>query len=302
MKKGIVIRAFSGNPDFLGSGSFLSELADFERCFAAAAQLGFAGVQPYLEPEGYFSLQTEDRTLQAIAAAARQAGIVLTSLEIKPFSYLLTDDDAAVRAAGVRLVRRAMQVAAATDIAAVLVIPGYVGLPWDPTAKPVRYDLAYQRTRQALQELVPAAERWGVSILVENIWNKFLLSPLEFRALIDEIGSPHVGMLLDTGNLIACGYPEQWIRILGRRIKEVHLKDYRESVGGLSGFVGLLEGDVNWPEVIAALGEIGYDGFLTAEVFPYHHHGEAVLQHTAQSMARILAAGTEGHACRSKKP
>lgn len=288
MKKGIVIRAFSGNPDFLGSAGFLSTLADFERCFAAAAELGFEGVQPYVEPEGYFSLQTEDRTLQAISAAARQAGIVLTSLEIKPFSYLLTDDDAAIRAAGVALVRRAMQVAAAMEIPAVLVIPGYVGLPWDPSVKPVRYDLAYERTRQGLSELARDAERLGVSILVENIWNKFLLSPLEFRTLIDEIGSPHVGMLLDTGNLIAFGYPEQWIRILGRRIKEVHLKDYRESVGGVSGFVGLLEGDVNWPEVIAALGEIGYDGFLTAEVFPYHHHGDAVLQHTAQSMDRIL--------------
>jgi len=289
MKKGIVIRAFSGNPDFLGSAGFLSTLADFERCFAAAAELGFEGVQPYVEPEGYFSLQADDETLRAVSAAARQAGIVLTSLEIKPFSYLLTDDDAAVRAAGVTLVRRAMQVAAAMEISAVLVIPGYVGLPWDPSAKPVRYDLAYERTRQGLAELVPDAERLGVSILVENIWNKFLLSPLEFRTLIDEIGSPHVGMLLDTGNLIAFGYPEQWIRILGRRIKEVHLKDYRESVGGVCGFVGLLEGDVNWPEVIAALEEIGYDGFLTAEVFPYRHHGDAVLQHTSQSMDRILA-------------
>lgn len=71
----------------------------------------------------------------------------------------------------------------------------------------------------------------------------------------------------------------------------MHLKDYRESVGGVSGFVGLLEGDVNRPEVIAALDEIGYDGFLTAEVFP-HHHGDAVLQHTSQSMDRILARPT----------
>ena len=94
--------------------------------------------------------------------------------------------------------------------------------------------------------------------------------------------------MLDTGNLIAFGYPEQWVRILGRRIGEIHLKDYRESVGGIGGFVGLLEGDVNWPEVMAALGEIGYDGFLTAEVFPYRHHGEAILRHTSESMDRIM--------------
>jgi len=288
MKKSIVIRAFSGNPDFLGGAGFLSALADFERCFATAAELGFEGVQPYIEPEGYFSLQSGDQTLRAVASAASRAGIALTSLEIKPFCYLLTADDATERAAGVRLVRRAMEVAATMEIAGVLVIPGYVGLPWDPAATPVRYDLAYQRTREALDELARDAERLNVSILVENIWNKFLLSPLEVRTLLDEIGSPHVGWLLDVGNLIAHGYPEQWIRILGRRIREVHLKDYRESVGGIGGFVGLLDGDVNWPEVVAALREVGYDGFLTAEVFPYRHHGDAVLRHTSQSIDRIL--------------
>ena len=288
MKKAIVIRAFSQNPDFLGSAAFLSGLADFERCFAAAAALGFEGVQPYVEPEGFFSLESGQETLQAVAAAARRAGVVLTSLEIQPFSYSFTDDDAAVRAAGGKTVRRAMEVAAAMGISGVLVIPGYVGLPWNPQARPVRYDLAYDRTRQALTELAPVAESLGVTILVENIWNKFLLSPLEVRSLIDEVASPRVGVLLDTGNLIAFGYPEQWIRILGPRIKEVHLKDFRESVGTVGGFVNLLEGDVNWPEVIAALQEIGYGGFLTAEVFPYRHHGDAILRHTSESIDRIL--------------
>jgi hexulose-6-phosphate isomerase len=201
---------------------------------------------------------------------------------------LFTDDDPAVRAAGIKTVCRALDVAATLEVPGVLIIPGYVGLPWDPKAKPVRYDLAYERTRQALCELSPAAESLGVSLLVENIWNKFLLSPLEMRTLIDTVGSGRVGALLDTGNLIAFGYPDQWIRILGPRIKEIHLKDYRESAGGIGGFVGLLEGDVNWPEVIAALNEIGYDGFLTAEVFPYAHHGDAVLRHTSESMDRIL--------------
>jgi hexulose-6-phosphate isomerase len=93
---------------------------------------------------------------------------------------------------------------------------------------------------------------------------------------------------LDTGNLIAFGYPEQWIRILGRRIKELHLKDYREAVGTVAGFVNLLEGDVNWPEVMTALAEIDYEGYLTAEVFPYRHRGDAILRHTSESMDRIM--------------
>ena len=292
MKKGIVIRAFSNNPDFLGGAGFLSDLGQFERCFAAAAALGFEGVQPYLDTEGFFSLQTEEQRLRAIAAAARRAGVTLSSLEIQPFSYLLTADDAEVRRNSLETVRRAMQVAAAMEIPAVLLIPGYVGLPWDPAVKPIRYDLAYDRTRQGLAELARDAERLGVSMLVENIWNKFLLSPLEMRSLVDEVGSSRVGVLLDTGNLIAFGYPEQWVRILGKRIREVHVKDYRQAVGTVAGVVGLLEGDVDWPEVVASLREIGYDGFLTAEVFPYRHYGDAVLRHTSESMDRILGIKT----------
>ncbi|MCX7887759.1 MAG: sugar phosphate isomerase/epimerase, partial [Verrucomicrobiae bacterium] len=115
-----------------------------------------------------------------------------------------------------------------------------------------------------------------------------LYSPLEMRGLIDEVGSPGVGLLFDTGNIIPFGFPEQWIRILGPRIREVHLKDYRRAVGTIHGFVSLLEGDVNWPEVMSALREIGYDGFLIAEVFPYRHYGGAVLAQTSEAMDRIL--------------
>ncbi len=161
MKKAIVIRAFSQDPDFLGAAGFLAGLRDFERCFVTAAELEYEGVQPYIEPEGYFSLKSDDETIRAIAAAARRAGITLTSLEIKPFSYLLTDDDAAVREAGLKIVRRAMQVAAAMGISGVLLIPGYVGLPWDPKVKPVRYDLAYDRTRKPFRNWPRRPRHWA---------------------------------------------------------------------------------------------------------------------------------------------
>src|SRR5659263_668632 len=85
---------------------------------------------------------------------------------------------------------------------------------------------------------------------LENVWNKFLLSPIEMRDFIDKIDSSYVGAYLDVGNVINTGYPEQWIRILGKRIKKVHFKDFRKSVGTLSGFVDLLAGDVDYPEVM----------------------------------------------------
>ncbi len=221
-------------------------------------------------------------------ARARACGVALTSLEIEPFSFSLTDDEPEVRTRGEATVRRGLQIAAAMEAPGVLVIPGYVGLPWDPSVKPVRYDLAYDRLLGALQSLAPTAEQWNVPVLIENIWNMFLLSPLEMRQLIDEVASPQVGVLFDTGNVVQFGFPEQWIRILGTRIKEIHLKDYRRAVGTVSGFVSLLEGDVNWHEVMEVLDEIRYDGFLTAEVFPYAQHSDAVLLHTSQSMDRIM--------------
>jgi len=288
VKKAIVIRAFSGCSDFLAGADFLATEEDFARCFDEAARLGFDGAQLFVSPGGYLSLESNEKRAGAIARRARAAGVALTSLEIEPFSFSLTNDDHEVRRQGEGTVRRAMHLAAAMEAPGVLVIPGYVGLPWDPSRKPVRYDLAYDRLSESLKTLAPTAEEYGLDILIENIWNMFLLSPLETRALIDGVQSPNVGVLFDTGNIVQFGFPEQWIRILGSRVKEVHLKDFRRSVGTISGFVSLLEGDVDWAEVMLALDETGYDGFLTAEVFPYPQHGDAILTHTATAMDRIM--------------
>ncbi|MBI3946530.1 MAG: sugar phosphate isomerase/epimerase [Armatimonadetes bacterium] len=288
MKKAIVIRAFSENPDFLGRADWLASEEDFLRCFDKAVEAGFEGVQLFIDREGYFSLASDLKVAERIAAGAQRAGVSLASLEIAPFSYSLTDDDPTVREEGCKTIARAMEVAAAMGVRGVLVIPGWVGLPWNPAAKTVRYDIAYERTRDGLKAVAPTAERLGVSANLEPIWNRFLLSPLEVRGLLDEVGSEGVGLLLDTGNLIQFGYPEQWIRILGPRIKDVHFKDFRQSVGTVDGFVNLLEGDVNWPEVMAALREIHYDGFVIAEMFPYKFYGDTILKHTSVSMDRIL--------------
>ncbi|MDA0746111.1 MAG: sugar phosphate isomerase/epimerase [bacterium] len=288
MKKGIVIRAFSGNSDFLGDVGFLNQGDDFSRCFDAALEMGFEAVQLYVDHEGYFSLASEMGVAEEIAKRAEKAGVGLASLEIAPFSYAFTDPDLEVRKKAERTVCRALEIAAAMGLPGVLVIPGYVGLPWDSSVEPVPYEDAYVRTREGLRAVAPVAERLKTCVMVENVWNRFLLSPLEVRTLIDEVGSEYVGVLLDTGNVVLTGYPEQWIWILGSRVKEVHLKDFRANVGTIEGFVQLLEGDVNWPEVMAALKEVGFDGFVTAEMFPYKHFGDVVLRHTSVSMDAIL--------------
>ena len=112
---------------------------------------------------------------------------------------------------------------------------------------------------------------------------------MEMRDFIDKIDSPFVGSYFDVGNVVINGYPEHWIRILGNRIKKVHFKDFRRAVGTLDGFVDLLAGDVNYPEVVKALEEVGYDGWVSAEMIPnYKYHTETIIYNTSNAMDAIL--------------
>ncbi len=288
-KKAIVIRAFSDVPDFLANTAFLRTPDDYSRIFRRAASLGFAGVQLYLEiQKGILNLKTSDAVLHEIRRRAADEGIAFPSLEIAPLEYSFTTDDAAERLRGVEVVSRAMEIAKMLGCPGVLLIPGYVGKQWDPRTDQVFYEDAYDRTLDCLKELAPRAEALGVPMLVEPIWNMFLLSPLEMRRLIDEVGSPSCSVLLDTGNVTLAGFAEQWLRVLGPRVREIHMKDFRRQVGNIHGFVPLLAGDVNWPAVTAAARAIEFEGFWIAEQFPYAHWGGAILQHTSHAMDRIL--------------
>lgn len=179
------------------------------------------------------------------------------------------------------MIARALEVAAGLGADAVLVVPGTVD-------GETPYDVAIENALEGVRGLAPVAEKCRVSIALENVWNKFLLSPVEMRDFIDQCESEFVGAYVDVGNMIPYGYPEQWIRILGSRVRAIHMKDFRASVGNMGGFVMLMEGDVNWPEVAAALREIGYDRALTAEFGPYAHSLEAMLQHVLTSLKTIV--------------
>jgi len=151
------------------------------------------------------------------------------------------------------------------------------------------YDIAIENTLEGIRALAATAEEVRVKAALENVWNKFLLSPVEMRDFIDQCESSYVGAYVDVGNVIAFGYPEQWIRILGHRVCAVHMKDFRASAGNMDGFVMLMEGDVDWPKVMAALREIGFEGGLTAEFGPYRHSAETMLKHVLTSIQAILA-------------
>ena len=140
--------------------------------------------------------------------------------------------------------------------------PPFWSFPRSSTRK-VSYRDAYKRSQKYIRELIPDAEKHGVKIAIEEVWNKFLLSPLEFARYIDEFESPWVGAYFDVGNVVEFGYPEEWIRELGKRILKVHIKEYKKEKRFN---YRLGEGEIDWAAVRTALSEAGYTGWVTAEV------------------------------------
>jgi hexulose-6-phosphate isomerase len=240
--------------------------------------------------EGDLCFNTPDAKVLEFKRMAGDRGIALASLSTGIYwSMPPTHDDSAIRRRAAELLRRQLEVAALLGVGAVLVVPGLVGADFIPGSPVVQYDRAYDRALEFVSTAAPYAMDCGIAIGVENVWNKFLLSPLEMRSFIDSCGSAFVKAYFDIGNVMAFGYPEHWIRILGSRIVRVHIKDFKSSVGNINGFTDLLAGDVDFPEVIKALTEIEYDGYVTAEVGGYKHYSDQIVDNTSAAMDRILA-------------
>jgi len=236
--------------------------------FAMAKDHGFTAVEVAVGESGPLTPDSTEDDCRRVVEQAQAAGIQLSSLASGlGWSYPVTTTEAATARRGIAYTAHSLRLAQWLGVDAILMVPGGVGAEFIPGFQGAPYDVAYANAVAALQELKAVAEETGVSIGVENVWNKFLLSPLEFRDFLDQIGSDRVGCYFDVGNVILTGYPEQWIKILGRRIKRVHFKDFKRAVGTLDGFCDLLAGDVDYAAVMAALREIDYDGSVTAEFF-----------------------------------
>ena len=148
------------------------------------------------------------------------------------------------------------------------------------------------RARQAIAKLVPLAEKLGVYLNIENIFfNGYLMTPAEMNAFVDSFGSEHVRVHFDTGNIMIFQFPEHWIPLLGKRIKNIHFKEFTKKGTdySLESFRTLLDGTTNWPAVTEALDQAGYRGYVTFEYFhPFAHYPEALIYQTSDSLDRIL--------------
>ena len=276
MKKGINIWSFPQ--------------AGIQDTLILAKNAGFDGIELALNGSGELSLDTTEQEIRDIKKMADDLGLALYSLSCGLcWDYRLSDDDEKMRQKAKDMIKKQLDTAKILGADTILVIPGVVNVEFSFPEKKVAYDVVYNRALEGLNELKSHAEALNVNIGLENVWNKFLLSPMEMRSFIDAIGSEYVGSYLDIGNTLYCSYPEDWIRILGKRIKKVHFKDYRTQAGGLHGFVDLLAGDVDYPEVIRALDEIGYDDWVSAEMIPgYKHYPETLIYNTSKAMDQIL--------------
>lgn len=263
---------------------------DVYEAMELAKDAGFEGIELALLETGDLTPESTNEQLARIKERADALGIAIPSLASGLcWGPSFTADDPAEREEAHRIVVSQLRAAKALGADTILVIPGSVSVEFVPERPVVAYDVCWDRALSAMKRLAPIAEEYGVHIGIENVWNKFLLSPLEMRTFVDAVGSDYVGVYLDVGNVLYAGYPEQWIRILGSRIKKVHFKDYRFAPGGLNAFVDLLSGDVNWPEVMKAFREIGYDGWAAGEMIPnYAYASDQIIYNTSASMERIL--------------
>lgn len=275
-----------------------------EECMIMAKDAGFEGIELALAAKGPLSLESTDEEIIEIRKLAEKHGIVINALATGLYwQFSLTSNREDIREKAMAVARREMEIGKLLGADTVMVCPGAVGVDFQPEdvvpdAKDIEffagseiidYDVAYERSKNALIELGAYAEKVGIRIGVENIWNKFLLSPLEMRNFIDEIGSPNVGVWLDVANMLMFGYPEQWIKILGSRIIKVHFKDFRCAVKTLDGFVDLLAGDVNWQAVYEGLNNVGYDGWCNGEMCPtYKQYTDQMIYNCSAAMDCIL--------------
>jgi len=251
-----------------------------------AKELGFDAIELAIAGKGVLTHQATQTQCEDIVAIAQKIGIEISSVASgESWTCSPTANDPDTRNRIIEFTHKALQITKWLGTDAYLFVPGAVDVFFLPDAEVIAYDVCYQRACEALRQILPNAEEAGVAICIENVWNKFLLSPLEMRNFIDSFNSEMVGAYFDVGNVLLTGYPEQWIRILGERIKRVHVKDFKRSIGTAEGFVDLLEGDVNFQTVKEALADIGYDGYVTAELLPFETGRP---KKTAQAMKKIF--------------
>jgi len=248
----------------------LPENRSYADRFNLARAVGFEVVQAPTEPD--------QRKAEEIKKAADAANVRIDSvMNMDHWKYPLSSSDPSVVEKSLAGMRTSLHNAKFWGSDVVLLVPAVV----NPQTS---YRDAWTRSQREIRKLIPLAEELKVVIAIEEVWNKFLLSPLEMAAYIDEFHSPWIKAWFDVGNVLLYGYPQDWIRTLGKRIVKVHLKDFKRKEDGYA-WVNLGDGDVDWPAVRQAFSEIGYAGSAVVEL---EKGDEAYLRDVSSRVDRLV--------------
>lgn len=263
-------------------------IADF---LALAKRHRFDAVELCIGDSGALHTQSTESECRSIRAMAEDLGVPVLSTASGLYWFKnIGDEDPDLRRTAEDDLKRMLEIASWLGAKTHLTIVGAVDVFFRPDRPLQRYDEVWKRAQEGLHRVLPTAAAAQVRIGLENVWNKFLLSPVEMLTFLGQCDSPWLGAYLDVANVLPYGYPEQWILALGRKIVGVHFKDFRRAVGTVEGFVDLLEGDVDWPAVMAALREVGYAGPVPAELIPnYRLAPEVRVANASNAMDAILA-------------
>ncbi len=269
------------------------EKMNLEQCLRLAKSAGFDAVELNYDLDNDLSPKSGAKEYAAIRNLADKIGIQISGLcSFLFWPYPLTANDNAKRTRGFELAGKMTQAAHDLGVENLLVVPGAVNIPWRTDYEPVPNDVCDKRAREAVVRLLPNAEKLKVKLNIENIFfNGYLMTPGEMNDFVDSFKSEYVKVHFDTGNIMMFQFPEHWIKMLGKRIQNVHLKEYTKKGTdySLETFRPLLDGTTNWPAVMEAFEQTGYKGYLTFEYFhPYMHFPEALIHQTADSLDRLL--------------
>ena len=262
-------------------------------CLQLAKDAGFNGIELNYDLDNDLSPKAGPKEFQEIRKMADKIGIAISGLcSFLFWPYPLSSNDPVKRERGIELAGKIAQAAHDLGVENVLVVPGAVHIPWRTDHEPVPNDVCDRRAREAVGRLLKQAEKLKVFLNIENIFfNGYLMTPMEVNAFVDSFGNPHVRVHFDTGNISMFQHAEHWIPILGRRIQNIHFKEYTKKGTdySLETFRPLLDGTTNWPGVMEALEQTGYTGYVTFEYFhPYQHYPEALVYQTSDSLDRML--------------
>ena len=264
-----------------------------KECLQLAKDAGFDGIELNYDLESDLSPKSGPKEFAKIRKEAERIGIAISGVcSFLFWPYPLTSNDPQERARGMELAAKMTEAAHHLGAENLLVVPGAVHMPWREDHDPTPNDVCDQRARAAIGKLLPAAEKLKVHLNIENIFfNGYLMTPMEMNGFVDHFDSEYVQVHFDTGNIMLFQFPEHWIPVLGKRIKNVHLKEFTKkgTDHSLESFRPLLDGTTNWPAVIEAFDGVDYRGYLTFEYFhPYAHYPEALIHQTSDSLDRML--------------